>query len=160
MALSLLDKAKQYFTSKSQDNEGWFRQGKFTPLQQIGSQINYQKQVSPINRALYTGIETAAKPIVNSLANIGALGATALGSAQMAFNRPQAAQKSFQTALNSRNFAGTQGSFDQGTGLQTLKTGGLDALKTLLTAKGLKYTTPANLGLTGLIGGVWEMIQL
>ena len=43
MALSLLDKAKQYFTSKSQDNEGWFRQGKFTPLQQIGSQINYQK---------------------------------------------------------------------------------------------------------------------
>lgn len=35
MALSLLDKAKQYFTSKSQDNEGWLRQGKFTPVKQL-----------------------------------------------------------------------------------------------------------------------------
>jgi len=35
MALSLLAKARQYFTSKSQDNEGWLRQGKFTPQQNL-----------------------------------------------------------------------------------------------------------------------------
>ena len=153
MALSLLDKAKQYFTSKSQDNEGWFRQGKFTPLQQIGSQINYQKQVSPLNRALYTGLETAAKPVYKSLLNIGALEGTAIGALQNKFGNYQGAQKSFDKANKVRQYTGTQGSFDQGTGWNTIKTGGLDALKTLLTAKGLKYTTPANLGLTGLIGG-------
>lgn len=175
MALSLLAKAKQYFTSKSQDNEGWirkgkftpvknlrdmaadsegwFQQGKFTPARQISSQINYQKQNSPINRALYTGIETAGRPIANSLANIGALGTTALGSAQMAFNKPQAAQRSFNTALNLRNFAGTQGSFDQGTGWNTIKKGGIDAIQTALTGKGLKYVNPANLGISGLLSG-------
>jgi len=153
MALSLLDKVKQSFTSKSQDNEGWLRQGKFTPVKQIGSQINYQKQVSPLNRALYTGIETAAKPVVNSLANIGALGATALGSAQMAFNRPESALKSFNTANKLRTFAGTQGSFDQGTGWNTIKKGGLDAVQTALTGKGLKYLTPSNVAMSGLLGG-------
>ena len=158
MALSLVDKAKQYFTSKSQDNEGWFRQGKFTPLQQIGSQINYQKQVSPINRALYTGLETASRPVVNSLANIGALGTTGLGSLQMAMNRPQAAQKSFNTALNLRNFAGTQGSFDQGTGWNTVKKGGIDAVQTALTGKGLKYVNPANLGISGFLGGTMSKL--
>lgn len=173
--MSLLTKVKTLLASKTQDNEGWIRNGritpgknlrdmvsdsegwfqqeKFTPGRQISSQINYQKQVNPINRALYTGIETAGRPIVNSLANIGALGATGLGSLQMAFNKPQAAQKSFDKALAARQFAGTQGSFDQGTGWDTIKKGGIDALQTALTGKGLKYITPANLSISGLIGG-------
>ena len=120
MALSLVDKAKQYFTSKSQDNEGWFRQGKFTPLQQIGSQINYQKQVSPLNRALYTGLETAAKPVYKSLLNIGALEGTAIGALQNKFGNYQGAQKSFDKANKVRQYTGTQGSFDQGTGWNTI----------------------------------------
>lgn len=141
------------------DSEGWFQQGKFTPGRQISSQINYQKQNSPINRALYTGLETASRPVVNSLANIGALGATGLGSLQMAFNKPQAAQKSFDKALAARQFAGTQGSFDQGTGWNTIKKGGIDAIQTALTGKGLKYTTPVNLGISGLLGGTMSKLS-
>jgi hypothetical protein len=136
------------------DSEGWFQQGKFTPGRQISSQINYQKQNSPINRALYTGLETASRPVVNSLANIGALGATGLGSLQMAFNKPQAAQKSFDKALAARQFAGTQD-----TGWNTIKKGGIDALQTYLTGKGLKYTTPVNLGISGLLGGTMSKLS-
>lgn len=135
------------------DNQGWFQGGKFTPAKAVQQQVNYQMQTSPVNRALYTAIGTAGRPIVNSLANIGALGTTALGSAQMAFNRPQSALNSFNTANKLRNFAGTQGSFDQGTGWNTIKKGGLDAVQTALTGKGLKLITPSNLAMSGLIGG-------
>lgn len=146
---SIRNKASEMFN----DNKGMFRQGNFTPLQAIGDQINYQKQSSPVNNTIYTGIETAGRPIVNSLANIGALGATGLGSAQMAFNRPESALNSFNLANSLRNFAGTQGSFDQGTGWNTIKKGGMDAIQTALTGKGLKYMTPGNIALTGAIGG-------
>ncbi len=153
MALSLLAKAKQYFTSKSQDNEGWIRKGKFTPLQQISSQINYQKQNSPINRALYTGLETAGRPVYNSLLNIGALEGNVIGALQSKFGNYQGAQKSFDKANRVRQFTGTQGSFDQGTGWNTIKKGGIDAIQTALTGKGLKYVTPTNLGISGLLSG-------
>lgn len=154
MALKLLDKVKLALSNSINDDKGWFQQGKFTPGRQISSQINYQKQNSPINRALYTGLETASRPVVNSLANIGALGATGLGSLQMAFNKPQAAQKSFDKALAARQFAGTQG-----TGWNTIKKGGIDAIQTALTGKGLKYTTPVNLGISGLLGGTMSKLS-
>lgn len=150
---SAISKIRNKASEMFNDNQGMFRQGKFTPIQAIGDQINYQKQSSPINNFAYTALETAGRPIVNSLANIGALGSTGLGSAQMAFNRPDLAQNSFSFANSLRNFAGTQGSFDQGTGWNTIKKGGMDAIQTALTGKGLKYMTPGNVALTGAIGG-------
>jgi len=146
---SILNKIR----SAMSDDQGWFRQGKFTPFQEAGSRINYQKQTNPINNFLYTALETGGRPIANSLANIGALGTTALGSVQMALNKPAAAENTFNFATKLRNFAGTQGSFDQGTGWNTIQKGTTDAIRTGLTGKGFKYMTPANLGLSGLIGG-------
>ena len=72
----IANKIGSYISSKTQDDEGWIRQGKFTPVQQVQSQINYQKQTSPINCAIFAGLETVSKQITHSLAHIGALGAT------------------------------------------------------------------------------------
>lgn len=95
-------------------------------------------------------------PIVKSLANIGALGANTLGNVQMALNKPESALKSYNRALAARQYAGTEGSFDQGfkSGAGTLVKGGLSALQTALTASGLKYVTPTKLLTTGGLGGV------
>lgn len=92
---------------------------------------------------------------VKSLANIGALGANTLGNVQMALNKPESALKSYDRALAARQYAGTEGSFDQGfkSGAGTLVKGGLSALQTALTASGLKYITPAKLLTTGVLGG-------
>jgi GNAT superfamily N-acetyltransferase len=100
-------------------------------------------------------------PIVKSLANIGALGANTLGNVQMALNKPESALKSYDRALAARQYAGTEGSFDQGfkSGAGTLVKGGLSALQTALTASGLKYITPAKLATTGLIGGGFSKVM-
>jgi Zn-finger nucleic acid-binding protein len=153
MALKLLDKVKLALSNSINDDKGWFRQGQFTPVKQIGSQIDYQKQNSPINRALYTGLETVAKPVYNSLLNIGALEGTAIGAIQNKFGNYTGAQKSFDKANKVRQYTGTQGSFDQGTGWNTIKKGGLDAVQTALTGKGIKYLTPTNVAMSGLLGG-------
>ena len=95
-------------------------------------------------------------PIVKSLANIGALGANTLGNVQMALNKPESALKSYDRALAARQYAGTEGSFDQGfkSGAGTVVQGGLSALQTALTGKGLSYITPTKLAVSGGLGGV------
>lgn len=110
-------------------------------------------------------ISSAAKsfgtPIVKSLANIGALGATGWGAIQMARNKPESAQNAFDKALAARQFAGTEGSFDQGfkSGGKTLVQGGLSALQTALTGKGLSYITPTKLAISGGLGGVISKVS-
>jgi len=110
-------------------------------------------------------ISSAAKsfgtPIVKSLANIGALGATGWGAIQMARNKPESAQNAFDKALAARQYAGTEGSFGTpwggeayGSGGKTLVQGGLSALQTALTGKGLSYITPTKLAVSGGLGGV------
>jgi hypothetical protein len=98
-----------------------------------------------------------ATGIPKSLANIGALGSTLVGAGAMAINKPEFAQKSFDTALNLRKYAGTEGSFDQGvgSGLKTIGSGAIEAGKTYLTARGLKNPTAvAKVGLpSAVIGG-------
>lgn len=114
----------------------------------------YQKaQNSAIGRFTSSALDATGLP--KSFANIGAAGTTGIGALQMAFNKPEAAQKSFDTALKLRQYAGTTGSFDQGfkSGMTTLGRGGVEAAKVALTGKGLKYVTPTKLGVSGLLGG-------
>lgn len=128
------------------DNQGWFRGGKFTPGQQM--------QNSGVGRFVSSAAETVATPVVKSLANIGALGATGLGSIQMALNRPEAAGKSFDRAIAARQYAGTMGSFDQGfkSGMKTIGQGALSSGQTYLTALGLPKMTLANSALAMGLG--------
>ncbi len=106
-------------------------------------------------KMLYSAGQTLGTPIVKSLANIGALGATGWGAIQMARNKPESAEKAFNKALTARQFAGTEGSFDQGieSGKNTLLRGTLSAGQTALTGLGLPYVTPGKLATAGVIGG-------
>lgn len=122
-------------------------------------------RANSLNEQPKEGVKTFLKAaadatgISKSLANIGALGATGVGAVQMGLNKPEAAEKSFNTALGLRQYAGTEGSFDQGfkSGMTTLGKGSLEAGKTALTAYGLT-AAPATLLKTAAVatplGGV------
>ncbi len=106
-------------------------------------------------KMLYSAGQTLGTPIVKSLANIGALGATGWGAIQMARNKPESAERAFNKALTARQFAGTEGSFDQGieSGKNTLLRGTLSAGQTALTGLGLPHLTVGKLATAGVIGG-------
>ena len=108
-------------------------------------------QNSPVGR-FASGVGESLGFVPRTFANIGAGGATAIGGIQMAMNRPELAEKSFNTALNLRKYAGTEGSFDQGTGWKTIGRGTVDALQLPLAGKGISKLTPTSLGVSGLIG--------
>lgn len=116
-------------------------------------------QQSPIGKFTSSAYEATGLP--KSLANIGALGSTGLGSLQMALNKPSLAEQSFNRALALRKYAGTEGSFATQwggpaykSGLATLGKGGVESAKVYLTAKGLPYIKPSGIAIAGGLGAI------
>jgi len=112
-------------------------------------------------KMLSSAAQSFSTPIAKSLANIGALGATGWGAIQMARNKPESAQKAFDKALAARQYAGTEGSFDQGfkSGGKTLLQGALSSGQTALTGLGLPHLTAGKLATAGVIGGGFNKVM-
>lgn len=112
-------------------------------------------------KMLSSAAQSFGTPIAKSLANIGALGATGWGAIQMARNKPESAQKAFDKALAARQYAGTEGSFDQGfkSGGKTLLQGALSSGQTALTGLGLPHLTAGKLATAGVIGGGFNKVM-